>query len=450
MKRDRMQAEDQNGRLSLMMIAEGLLVGVAAGVTALLYRLSLGYAGKLLEKILQFLYAHPIWTPGWLAVLVLLALAVGFLMKREPLIAGGGIPQAEAEIEGTLLGRWMRVIPAKFGGGFLCILGGLSMGRCGPSIQLGAMAGQGVSRLLKRGESKERSLMACGAGAGLAATFHAPLAGMIFAVEELYKGGDMPAFISVLTATAAAAFSSITVIGNAPIFQFGLTSALPQSYYWMLLPLGILVGAAGAFYSRSMLTAQSLYKKARFLDEPGRMLTVFLTAGVFATVLPKVLGSGGWLITSLTNGEMLLGEVALLLVMKFLFSALCFGSGAPGGNIFPLLTLGAMLGAAFSMIGSGLFGLDPVYLNNFVLLAMAGLFTAVLRTPVTAVVLLFEMSGLVSRLLSLCIVCLTAYIVSELLFPKPMNQILLERYLAGGREGRFAGKSIGEDGKNYT
>ena len=136
--------------------------------------------------------------------------------------------------------------------------------------------------------------------------------------------------------------------------------------------------------------------------------------------------------------------------MKFLFSALCFGSGAPGGNIFPLLTLGAMLGAAFSMIGSGLFGLDPVYLNNFVLLAMAGFFTAVLRTPVTAVVLLFEMSGLVSQLLSLCIVCLTAYIVSELLFPKPMNQILLERYLAGGREGRFAGKSIGEDGKNYT
>ena len=90
MKRDRMQAEDQNGRLSLTMIVDGLLVGVAAGATALLYRLFLGYAGKLLEKILQFLYAHPIWTPGWLAVLVLLALAVGFLMKWEPLIAGAG------------------------------------------------------------------------------------------------------------------------------------------------------------------------------------------------------------------------------------------------------------------------------------------------------------------------------------------------------------------------
>lgn len=449
MKRDRMQGEDQDGRLSLKMVADGLFVGVAAGLTVLLYRLAVVYAGNLLEKILVFLYRNPAWSLGWLALLILFSLAVGFLMRWEPLIAGGGIPQAEAEIEGTLLRRWKRVIPAKFAGGFLCILGGMSLGRCGPSVQLGAMTGQGVSQLLGRDGREERSLMACGAGAGMAAAFHAPLAGMVFAMEEVYRRGSTPAFVSVLAATAAAAFSSISLIGNSPVFQFRLTRILPQSYYWMLPVLGILIGAAGAFYSWAMLKAQSLYKKARFLNETGRMMTVFLTAGFFAAVMPKVLGSGGWLIASLTRGEMLLGEVLLLLAMKFLFSAACFGSGAPGGNIFPLLTLGALLGAAFSMAGSEFFGLDPVYLNNFVLLAMAGLFAAVLRTPVTAVVLLFEMSGLVSQLLSLCIVCLASYVVSELLFPKPMNQTLLERRLAPEQE-RILQETAATDGKNYT
>ncbi len=124
----------------------------------------------------------------------------------------------------------------------------------------------------------------------------------------------------------------------------------------------------------------------------------------------------------------------LIFLAKFLFSAICFGSGAPGGNIFPLLTLGALLGGIFALAGTEFFGLDPMYLNNFVLLAMAGFFTAVVRAPVTGIVLLFEMSGLVSQLLSLCIVCLTAYVVSELLYPKPMNQILLERSLAAAQD----------------
>ncbi len=198
--------------------------------------------------------------------------------------------------------------------------------------------------------------------------------------------------------------------------------------------LGILIGMAGAFYSWAMLRAQSLYKKAGFLNETGRMVTAFSAAGIFAVLMPKALGSGSWLIGSLTRGDMLLGAAVLIFLVKFLFSAICFGSGAPGGNIFPLLTLGALLGGIFALAGTELLGLDPMYLNNFVLLAMAGFFTAVVRAPVTGIVLLFEMSGLVSQLLSLCIVCLTAYVVSELLHPKPMNQILLEKSLAAAQD----------------
>ena len=126
MEENRTNIGEQN-RVSLVMIAEGLFVGVLAGLTVILYRVCLSYATKWLDKVLQFLYKNPAWFAGWFAVLLLLAVVVGRLLRWEPLIAGGGIPQVEAEIAGTLSRRWMRVIPAKFAGGFLCVFGGMSL-----------------------------------------------------------------------------------------------------------------------------------------------------------------------------------------------------------------------------------------------------------------------------------------------------------------------------------
>ena len=175
-------------RLPVILIGEGLLVGAAGGLVVLLYRLALTFAGDALDRVLTLIEGDPLRTAGWFAVLVLLALIVGKLVKWEPMISGSGIPQVEGEIQGKLTEKWKRVLPAKFLGGFLCLLGGLSLGREGPSIQLGAMTGQGVSRLLDRGKTEEKYLMTCGASAGLAAAFHAPLAGMMFALEEIHNG----------------------------------------------------------------------------------------------------------------------------------------------------------------------------------------------------------------------------------------------------------------------
>lgn len=421
MKEDGSHVRDQSRRMSVIMIAEGILVGMVGGLIVLFYRIALSYADKLLKWILGFIKGNPFRTAGWFLILMLLAVITGLLVKWEPMIAGGGIPQVKREIKGTLSGHWKRVLPAKFLGGFLCILGGMSLGRCGPSVQLGAMAGQGVSRILGRREEEERCLMTCGAGAGMAATFHAPLAGMIFAMEAVNKVENMPLFVSILASTAAADYSASLIIGSDTIFQMGLKHVLPQAQYWMLLLLGILLGIAAAFYGWAMLKFQDLYKKCAFLDETGRIMAAFLIAGVFGLLMPSVLGGGSGLILSLTEGELLPRMAVLALVMKFLFSGICFGSGAPGGNVFPVLTLGALIGGIFAMAGVELFGLDPVYINNFVLLAMAGFFSAAIRAPVTGIILLFEMSGSVGQLLSLSIVSLTAYIVAELLGSEPMS-----------------------------
>ena len=184
-------------RFPVILIGEGLLVGIVGGLIVLLYRVALSYAGDWLHAILSYIKGRPIWIAGWFLVLVLLAVVVGKLVKWEPMISGSGIPQVEGEVTGKLRQNWKKVLPAKFIGGFLCLFGGLSLGREGPSIQLGAMTGQGISRILDRGKTEERYLMTCGASAGLAAAFHAPLAGVMFAIEEIHKGFSVSILISV-------------------------------------------------------------------------------------------------------------------------------------------------------------------------------------------------------------------------------------------------------------
>ena len=416
-------------RIPVMLITEWLCVGVIGGFIVLLYRVALTFAGNWLIKILSYIKGNPFRCAVWFLILMALAWIVGRLVKWEPMISGSGIPQVEGEVSGRLSQNWKRVLPAKFAGGFLCMLGGLSLGREGPSIQLGAMAGQGISRALGRGKREEKFLMTCGASAGLSAAFHAPLAGMMFAVEEIHKTFSIPILLPVMTASATADYIASHILGLDPVFHFQITEYLPQNYYWLLILLGILVGVSGVFYNWGMLKAQELYRKIPLLKETGRLLIAFLTAGVLGLVMPSVLGSGSGLIVSLTKGEMVLGMVVLTLVAKFLFSAVSFGSGAPGGIFFPLLILGALLGAVFAMTGAEFFGLDPVYINNFVLLGMTGFFTAIVRAPLTGIILLFEMSGSISQMLSLSIVSVTAYIVATLMRSEPIYDSLLKRIL---------------------
>lgn len=416
-------------RIPVMLITEGLCVGLIGGFIVLLYRVALTFAGNWLIKILSYIKGNPFRCAVWFLILMALAWIGGRLVKWEPMISGSGIPQVEGEVSGRLSQNWKRVLPAKFAGGFLCMLGGLSLGREGPSIQLGAMAGQGISRALGRGKREEKFLMTCGASAGLSAAFHAPLAGMMFAVEEIHKTFSIPILLPVMTASVTADYIASHILGLDPVFHFQITEYLPQNYYWLLILLGILVGVSGVFYNWGMLKAQELYRKIPFLKETGRLLIAFLTAGVLGLVMPSVLGSGSGLIVSLTKGEMVLGMVVLTLVVKFLFSAVSFGSGAPGGIFFPLLILGALLGAVFAMTGAEFFGLDPVYINNFVLLGMTGFFTAIVRAPLTGIILLFEMSGSISQMLSLSIVSVTAYIVATLMRSEPIYDSLLKRIL---------------------
>lgn len=429
MKKDTSYVIRRAEHFKTIMIGEGLLVGIVAGLVVLAYRVLLEFAQDVLHRIIRWGQQQPLVFFFWFLVLFFLAFLVKKCLAWEPLISGSGIPQLEGEMTGKQNQVWWRVLPAKFVGGFLCLLGGLSLGREGPSIQLGAMAGKAVSKTLDRGKTEEKYLLTCGASAGLAAAFHAPLAGVMFSLEEIHKNFSVSLLICVMTASITADIISSGFLGFEPVFQLELGRELAPHFYWHLILLGLLLGLAGVFYNWLTLKVQSVMLNSRFLNAYTRLLVPFLCAGVLALFLPQVLGSGHDLVLSAAGDSMALTTFFLLFAVKLLFSSVSFGSGAPGGIFFPLLVLGSLIGGGYATFASQYLGLPSDYISNFVMLAMAGYFTAIVRAPITGIILIFEMTGNVSQMLSLCLVSIVAYLAASLMKSKPIYESLLENLL---------------------
>lgn len=442
MKKDTAHIIRRSDHFQIILIGEGVLVGVVAGLVVLLYRICLQYAGTWLTSILDYAKQSPIRILGWFIVLIIFAFIVGKLLAWEPMISGSGIPQLEGEMTGHLNQKWWRVLIAKFAGGFLCLLGGLALGREGPSIQLGAMVGKGISKKMDRSKTEEKFLLTCGASAGLAAAFHAPLAGVMFALEEVHKNFSVTVLLSVMVSALSADYLVTRLMGVETVFQFNIIVDLAPGYYGYLLILGVILGVLGAFYNWFTLKVQSIYNSIAFLNTSGKLLIPFLMAGALGFLMPELLGSGHALIEEITGTNMLISTAVVLLVGRFIFSAISFGSGAPGGIFFPLLVLGGFIGGIYGMVLVQYLGVPMYYVNNFVLLAMAGYFTAIVRAPLTGIILIFEMTGSVNQMLSLAVVSVMAYIVATLLKSKPIYESLLDRMLA--KQGETAEEGMGE------
>ena len=418
----------------VIMIGEGILVGCFAGGVVLLYRICLNYAASWMQEILGLCQGHPGRTALWMGALFLMAVITGLLVKWEPMISGSGIPQLKGEMEGKLHQNWRRILPAKFLGGFLGLFGGLALGREGPSIQLGAMAGKGVSRVLKRGKTEEKFLLTCGASAGMAAAFQAPLAGVMFTMEEIHKNFTAAVFVSAMTSAVVADYMTTRVLGMDPVFQFEIVGNLPQRYYGLLILMGVLLGFFGVFYNWFTLKVQTFYQKIFAFRPAGKAVIPFLAAGILGIFAPEVLGNGHSLIETMTHERMIIQTLLILFALRFVFSAVSFGAGVPGGIFFPMLVLGAFAGCVFGTVCSELFGIPGEYINNFILLAMAGFFTAVVRAPMTGIILIFELTGSISQMLSLSVVTVIAYISAMMLKSEPIYESLLARILKGRKQ----------------
>jgi H+/Cl- antiporter ClcA len=344
---------------------------------------------------------------------------------------GSGIPQLKGELIGEIEENWWKTILAKILGGCLCIGAGLALGREGPSIQIGAMAGKGMAQLAGRKKREEKYLMTCGAGAGLACAFGAPLAGTVFVLEELLSTFSIEILLSTWMASMIADFVANVIFGLKPVFALRIEEALPLRYYWMVLVLGILLGVLGVAYNKVTAWMQDLY--AKIPNKYVRLALPFLLVVPLALYYPMALGSGHYLVDQAASGMFTVQALLILLAVRFLFSIFSFASGAPGGIFLPLLVLGAVGAGAYATVMTEYCGLMSIYIGTFVMMGMTGLFSAIVRSPITGIILITEMGGDYANFLPLSIVAFTAYVVADLLHGRPVYDQLLDRMLSGNR-----------------
>lgn len=420
-------------RLSLRLVLEGLAVGVGAGASISLFRYLLAGSEVLRPVIYREVSAAA--NQGqyqWLVLYIASFIAAAFLLKiivaREPMCTGSGIPQIKGILQGDMSMRWFSVLWSKIIGGVLAIGAGMSLGREGPSVQIGACVGQGVSQSSRRTQFETRILMTAGAGAGLAAAFNAPLAGVIFGLEEMQKTISPALLLTGITASVTAATVTEVVFGMSPVFSMGYLLPLPLNLFDVLILAGAVIGLWGRLFNIAL--AYSLDTYSRFgIAGMRKPLLPLAMAAVLGFLLPEILGGGNLLVDSLVDTDYTIGFLCILFVGKFLFTMVCFGSGVPGGIFLPMLVLGAAGGAVLAKILVLAGWLPAMYYADIIVFGMAAYFASVVKSPVTGSILILEMTGSFQHMLALLVVSLTAYIVSDLTGGRPVYDELLDRAL---------------------
>ncbi|MGI9951725.1 H(+)/Cl(-) exchange transporter ClcA [Moorellaceae bacterium AZ2] len=414
----------------LRFLLEGTLAGIVAGIVGVAFRVVLTEAEISRNHLLM--WARGIPNLGWLVLPFLGALAgglAGWLTAFAPETAGSGIPHVEAVLSRQRRLVWWRVIPVKFIAGVLAIGAGLSLGREGPTVQMGAGAGQAVSKSLVRNKAEELQLIACGAGAGLAAAFNAPLAGVVFVLEELRRNFSPYVLGGALTASIAADLISQKILGPLPTFQVKKLLPMPLAALPLFVVLGVATGLLGACFNRALQGgldwADRLIKVPRWL----RASLVAFLAGVVGYFLPEVLGGGHLLVENVLANKVALQVIPLLFIAKFLLTIISYSAGVPGGIFLPLLTLGTLIGSFIGQVSGYLFPLLQGMAPAFAVIGMAAYFVAIVRSPLTGIVLIIEMTGNYQHMLPLLLTCVVAYIVAEALGTLPVYEMLLERDL---------------------
>ncbi|MDO5649327.1 MAG: ClC family H(+)/Cl(-) exchange transporter [Gallicola sp.] len=406
------------------LLLDGLIVGAVSGGFVVLFRYLLG----VMEEWRHVLYQET--SVKGLVFLILIAVFSAIIVQKlldwAPLSGGSGIPQIQGEILGIFRMDGLPVAVSKMIGGSLATLTGLALGREGPSIQIGASVAKILSKGMHRDKTKEKMLITAGAAAGLSAAFSAPLAGVLFTVEEIHKNTSKAMIAVTLTASIVANYIAAYVFKLTPVFSFTITELLPLPFYGHIIGLSAVTAVVGVLFCKGIVLGQEFYKKLP-IPKGYKMIFIFLTAVLIGKFVPDILGGGHHVIETLEENPAAVQYIVLLLAGRFLFTCFSFGSGVQGGIFLPILVLGGIIGILYHRF-IVMMGLIPdYYLANMIVLAMAAILTAVVRAPILSIVLVLEMNGNLNQVLGLCMASSVAYFVAEFLKEKPIYETLLQR-----------------------
>lgn len=411
------------------------LVGILAGLLAVLFRAALDGADRLRMALIHVAHHYPFWGP----ILPMAFGAVGagsgvYLVRRlAPEVSGSGIPHLKAVLHRLRGMRWERIIGVKFAAGALAIGGGLTLGREGPTVQMGGAIGQMVSQWFKGTPRERQTLIAAGAGAGLAAAFNAPLSGVIFVLEELQRDFTPTVFTSAFVACVIADMVARLLSGQLPAFHVASHPIPSLESLPVFLILGLAAGLMGVVFNRALLGCLNLFARASHWPRGLAAALVGASVGLVGWFFPGALGGGHELVETTLAGKVALGSLLFLFTLRFGLTMFSYGSGAAGGIFAPLLVLGAQLGLFVGLLSGRFFPAAAPEPTMFAVVGMGAYFTAIVRAPLTGIVLIIEMTGNYDLMLPLLVSCLSAYALADLLGDMPIYEALLERNLLRGQ-----------------
>jgi chloride channel protein, CIC family len=406
-----------------------------------------GVVGAAFHLAVDSLLHWPDWLADYLgdgpltlaagAAVAAIGVTLAFLLTRHvaPEASGSGVPEVEGALEGVREVRWRRVLPVKFVGGVLGLSSGLVAGREGPTIHMGAAIGAALAEWLRLDRADLHALLAAGAAAGLAAAFNAPLAAVLFVIEETRKQFryTFRSYVVVIVASAASAFGMELVGGTAPPLRID-TDALPLLLLPVFMLLGVVLGVLGVAFNKCLVLA--LDWRARAFARVPFLYAVIVGAafGALAFALPAAVGGGELLIPNLAMTELPMGVLLLIAVLRFVGTMASYPVGVPAGIFSPMLALATTVGLIAGLVVEmallrSSFAPPPLLGAAFAVAAMGGLFAATIRAPLVGIVLAVELTGAYELILPLIVTCVTAHVVAEALGGRPIYEVLLERSL---------------------
>jgi CIC family chloride channel protein len=395
-----------------------LVIGAVVGLVVVAFIL---LTGRLAAHL------YPAGGAGWRRVLVptLGSLITGYLLYRYfPFARGSGIPQTKAALvirDGRIT---FRTVLGKF---FCCstsLASGIALGREGPAVQIGAGLASVLARRLGLRKEQVRALVPVGAAAALAAAFNTPIAAVLFSLEEIMGDLHAPILGSVVLSSATSWMVLHLLLGDEPLFHvtaYHLTNPLEFGAYAVL---GVVGGLGSVGFVKLLLRLRQW-----FLDLPKRTrwfqpVVGGLTVGLMGYFLPQILGVGYPEVEKVLAGDLVLKTVAILAVLKIIATAVCYASGNAGGIFGPSLFIGAMIGASVGSIAHALLPNYTAGPGAYALVGMGTAFAGIVRTPLTSVIMIFELTRDYSIIVPLMISNLIAFFISQHFQRQPIYEAL--------------------------
>jgi CIC family chloride channel protein len=421
-----------------LMAVLGVIVGLAGGFGAVGFRhlinffqtVAYGSPDELLHVVAELPWYHILWVPAAGGMIV--GPLVYFLAREAK---GHGVPEVmeAVALRGGVIRK--RIVIVKSLASAISIGTGGSVGREGPIVQIGSAIGSTLGQLLNVSADRLRTLVGCGAAAGIAATFNAPIAGTMFALEVILGEFGLATFSPIVISSVVATAVSRYFLGDVPAFivpAYELVSAWELPIY---IALGLFCALVGVAFTRILYFFEDAFDKIKF-PEYLKAVLGGLILGVAALLVPEILGVGYGAIDLALTQKLAWWMLLVLVACKILATSITIGSGGSGGVFAPSLFLGAMAGAFFGTVVHSLFPEVTASPGAYCIVGMGAVVSATTHGPMAAMLILFEMTGDYKIILPLMLSCIIGTIAAGRFYRDSIYTLKLIRRGVDIREGK--------------